>query len=458
MKDIFNSLKEYISKRYRINKKIREDQKKYKIKQKEQAKLDKEIDKEIKQKEKEERLEKKKTKWYVRLYNFITDFYKDMADTKDEKELYEVMTESQKKDFNEDKKFEKRFTITAISLFITIIVLFVGGVFIFRINTMTEFESTIKPMIEDYYANTFNSKDKLKEINYLTYKDENNQIVKSNIVLATFSSGINVMTIDATTLGDDVSYQSKYDEYKEFIRNNLSDVKIYNTEPLLTYNPYVLKYNMYLDYIDVLPVDKTFEELKNDQSLTVIDRISYEGYLNVGIIQNILSNFSDNSVYYLFQMQGERLLKFSIVTKYNIREYDITSYKKIGDDVTFFEFDSEKNVISGVDVTKISDLISDDYNYQYTYNKKFEPIKSRGSIRRDDTRTKMYLVRMDKAPINGNYVYLDINKYEELEVDKYPDSIYFRTSYGVFVLAEKEVAIGNKQNYEAAWYCRFGFC
>lgn len=458
MDGIIKSLKEYIKEKRRINKKIREDQKKYKKKLKEQEKIDKEIDKEIKKQEKEKRLEKKATKWYERLYNNVTYYYKDFTDNQDEKELYEAMTESQKKEYDEDKKFVKRFSIIVLIVLVAGISVALGGVYIFRINTMTEFESTIKPMIEEYYATNYDSKNKIKDIEYLTYVNENKEKIKTDIVLAKCPNGVNIMTIGTTLLGDDRSNGDKYEAYKEFIRNNLTGVNIYYSEPQLTFDPYVIEYNMYTDYIDVLPKDKTFEEMKNNHELTVIDRISYEGNLNLGIVQNILNNFGDNSVYYLFQMDGDRLLKFSIVSKNSIKEYDITQSTKIGEDVTYFQLDLNKNKISGVSITNISDLISDDYKYQYTYNKRITPNKAKGSYREQEEKTLYYLVRLDSSPLNGNYVYLDPSKYEELETDKYPESIYFRTSSGLFVLGEKEVAIGNKQDYEAPWYCRLGVC
>ena len=222
MDGIIKSLKEYIKQKRSINKKIREDQKKYKKKLKEQEKIDKEIDKEIKKQEKEKRLEKKATKWYERLYNNIEYYYKDFTDNQDEKELYEAMTESQKKEYDEDKKFVKRFSIIALIVLVAGISVAVGGVYIFRINTMTEFESTIKPMIEEYYATNYDSKNKIKDIEYLTYVNENKEKIKTDIVLAKCPNGVNIMTIGATLLGDDVSNGDKYEAYKEFIRNNLS--------------------------------------------------------------------------------------------------------------------------------------------------------------------------------------------------------------------------------------------
>ncbi len=440
-------------------KKNRENDKRFLKRQKELIKreneIQKEIDKEYKEqvkKEKEEKYKDKSKKEVIMLE--IKDAFKESFSDPELKELEEYKTEAEKEEDKKKKQAEKKFLIGAISIFSSIIVVAIIGLLIFGEIIKTDLEKVTQPILEDYYLKTFNEKPKLQGITYLDKE--------KHIVLARFRSGINVMCVDNKHIGDDSTYGSIYNDYKNYLINVMQAPNFIIHKPKLSYVPYEVKYNYYIDYIDTLPSDLTFNELLSNHSLDIVDIIIYERDINKENIKNMLNNFGNNSIIYLIKTSGQNVINFSVVTKDSIQSFDVLEEKYSNQDDTFFKFDQSINKVEYVDIITKSDGFDRD-NYKYTNIKTFEVdhsyLRYTGS-REEDTRSEYYLVRLKKGLSYDNFTILTGHgeSYSLYDEDKTPLVLGIETQNGYLVFGTKEVMIGNRDSERKSWLCRLNLC
>ena len=449
--------KNYFKEKIRVFKRNRQDKKDYFNQRKKHQKMIKEIDEEVKQIEKEERKEKKKISIGKRFINYIVDFYKDLTDTQDEKELLSLMNEKEKAEIEKMKKHNKIVTISlagSITIFaIVVIVVLV----VFREATKTDFERYVIPYIKNYYETNFDSKDKYEDIKYLTYYDDNRKEVKTEIVLATYPDNVHVMSINATEVGDDVHTGKVYADYKNKMLSVMGNVDTFFTDTKITYNPYVLDYNYYIDYIDCLPSGKSFDELYNEGNLTIVDKVSYQGNLDINSLTAFMERLGDNSRFYFIETNGVTVFSLTLMDKSGYTKYPIISANPIAPYGIFYEFNHDIDSVGGVEIEIVNDSYSKDYDYIYRNNLNIKPVMERNTFDRDKDLSNLYMIKLGEELSNANYVFLDTNG-NELEYQYYPDVQIFHTATGTYVIGDKSYVIGKKEKANAPWYCKYFGC
>lgn len=440
-------------------KKNKEDNKRFLKRQKELIKreeeIQKEIDKEYKEQVKKDREEKYKDKSKKEVIMLeIKDAFKESFTDPELEELEEYKTEAEKEEDKKKKQAEKKFLIGAISIFSSIIVVAIIGLLIFGEIIKTDLEKVTQPILEDYYLKTFNEKPKLQDITYLDKE--------KHIVLAKFKSGINVMCVDNKHIGNDSTYESIYSDYKAYLINTMQAPNFIIHKPKLSYVPYEVNYNYYIDYIDTLPSDLTFNELLNSHSLDIVDTIIYERDINKENIKNMLNSFGNNSVIYLIKTSGQSVINFSVVTKDKIESFDVIEEKYSSQNDTFFKFDQSINKVEYVDISTQRDGYDRD-NYKYSNIKVLNIDHSYlpySSSREEDTRSEYYLVRLKKGLSYDNFTLLTgyRDSYSLYDEEKTPLVLGIETQNGYLVFGTKEVIIGNKDTERKSWLCRLNLC
>ena len=453
--------KDYFKEKIRIFKRNRQDKKDYKKQIKKREKMLKEIDAEVKQMEKEERKERKKIPFGKRMVNYVVDFYKDVTDTQDEKELLKLMNEREKAELKEREKYNKITTISIAGSLTIFAVVAIVVLVVFREATKTDFERYVIPYIDNYYDTNFNTRDKYEDIKYLSYYDNDRNEIKTDVVLATFPDNVHVMSVKDTQVGDDVHTEKVYEDYKNKMLSLMGNVGTFFTDTKITYNPYILDYNYYFDYIDCLPSGKSFDELYNDGNLTIIDKVSYQGELNLDSINHFMEKLGDDSRFYFIETNGVTVFSLTVVEKTGYKKYPITSAIPIAPYGTFYEFNHDVGAIGGVEIEIVDDNYSEDYDYIYRNNLDIKPVMEKTSYMRDREKdkdlSKLFMIKLGEELSTDDYVFLD-NNGKELELEYYPDVQIFHTATGTYVIGEKSFIIGKKVKANAPWYCKYFGC
>jgi hypothetical protein len=307
-------------------------------------------------------------------------------------------------------------------------------------------------MLEEYYKNTFTEKAKIKTIRYLDKE--------KHIVLATFTSDINLMCVDNEHIGNDVTYESIYQDYKNYLISNMQATNFIIDNPKLSYIPYLVEYNYYTDYIDTLPSDLSFKQMLNTKNLDIVDVILYEGDINKNNLMNMLGSFGDNSKLYLVKQSSQNILNLSIITKEYIKSFDVIEEKYSNDGDTFFRFNQDINKIDYVDITNYGPGYDND-NIHYTNVKMLKLNNSylKGAYNEEDKRDAYFLIRLNKQFKYDKLTLLSNSlSYRKLENDKYPETVTIPSQNGFIVIGTKEIMIANQDSEKVSWFCRIGLC
>lgn len=439
-------------------KKNKQDDRRFYKKQKELLKRDKEIEKEV-EKEYKEQVKKENEEKYKglskkeRLFSEFKEFIQDVLNNDELAELEQYKSEEEKKEDAIKRKEEKRLTIRVISIFASIIIIVGVGLLIFGEIIKSDLEKVTQPLLEDYYLKTFNEKPKLQTIKYLD-KDK-------HIVLATFKSGINVMCIDNKNIGNDSSNDKLYEDYKAYLINNMQSPNFIIHKPKLSYIPYEVEYNYYIDYIDTLPSDLTFNDMINNHSLDIVDTIVYENDINKEGIKAMLNNFGNNSKIFLIKTNSQNIIEFSAITKDKIESFDVIEEKYSKDGDTFYLFNNDINKVEFVEIKNLPDGY-DKNNNKYVNVKELEIDESylSGVDRKDDLRSSYYLIRFKKGLTYDNFSVLSSasNTFYKYEDNNVPLVLGINTQSGFVMFGSGEVAIANQDNSSKSWLCSLNLC
>ena len=446
---IFDSLKEKI-------KRDREFKRKEKEAYLNARRIEDEIDSELKEEEKQERLkEKEKNKGLSKSQIFLDKtikFIKEMKSNDELEELKTYMSEKELEDMEKQNKEERKFTIKAIAILGVIVIVVTALLLVVGELLKGDLEKVTKPMLEEYYETTFGEKEKMTTLRYL---DQD-----KHIVLATFKSGINLMCVDNEYIGNDSTYESIYADYKKFLLNNISGTNMIMHNPKLSFKPYVVDYNYYIDYIDTLPSNLKFSDMYNTSNLIINDVIIYEGNINKTNILNMANHLGENSAFYLIKMSAFNILNLTIVKKNSIESFDVQEQKNLGNEDIFYLFDQNINKIDEVKITNLSPSYGKTGNKYYTNVKSLKVNTSylqRMNYEEEDTRANYYLLKFSKDTKYDNVAIIDRN-YKPYEVENYPPFITIQSQSGLIVIGEKEMTLANATEDKKPFLCRFNLC
>lgn len=423
----FNNRKKYKE----LIKYEKEREKKYK-------ELEKEANKEVKELEKQEKKEKGNKNFYLELFDIIDD-----KELKEDEKKY--LTEKEIAQEEQNKKENKKITY---SIFIILAIFFVFlsiGIYFFVNANLSALKKESLPIIKDYYYNKFGEKDSFSNLQYLCYSsiNEENKSVKecSNIVYGTSKSGITVMSVNNTLLGDDGSSESIKSDYNTYLHDNMTDYELLYDKPEFSYRDYYINFNRYYNYIHTLPDSYNFNDLLNSNKLTIIDTIAYQGDINIDFIKDLLSKLDSNSRFIFVKFSNGYPIKLTYISSNEYYDMNINNQVyNVYDGVEYYELDRDISGIESIKVNKVSDnsIETLDSDYEITNGYKIE-YNSMSNY--NNSKNYLHYYMLSFTNLNSDIVEFDSQEYN---VDKYKNVYIFNLNNKTYIISNANLGIGNK--------------
>lgn len=426
---------------FKERKNYREQMKKMK---KEEEELEKELEKEI-------------PKEKISLLDLIFD-----SDEPEEQELYQYLTDSEKQELEELKKSSKRITITAISTLGGIVALGFVGLFIFSILIKSDLEKITKPIMQEYYNNTYGEKVKIKELYNICPKEGE----CSDIAIGLTDSNTRLVAKNNELLGDDSGAKTKIvNEYKTYIKSALATSGLISHNPELSYKPYYLTYQYYDENINVMPANKSFEELLNTKQLTIVDTLIYQGIFNYNVIKDLLLKLSKDSKFYIIEQENGLPISLTVAKKGSITKFPITGSVEQYEGITTYQTNRLTNSVNSISVNPITsndvqtegDIVA---NTPYTIAiEKDRPKQDEPEL------PSYYLIRFKNNTFSINnknnvllFSYNSNSSYSRpYEISEYPELVSINIGGYTYVISNTSIGIATKGRNNSL-LCRLNLC
>ena len=357
----------------------------------------------------------------------------------------------------ENKRLTIKLGIGAGTIAIALISLFI----VLKQVNKTDLEKITIPLMQDYYLNKYGTKTNIDNINELcTYvKNEKNETeqVCSGIYVATTEDDKHIISIKNEQIGDDVSISKIKQKYQDYSLEIMNSMDIIDTSPMLSYKDYYLNYNMYYDYIEVLPSNYEFDELYNSGKLTVTDVIIYQGDFNYETVKNLLVNLSNDSMFYFIKLEKGLPINLTIVNKFGAWSANVSTSIKQNKNITYYELSRDVNAVSKLSLSEVkgSDivLLDDTKEVKKAYS---ITIKTESQNSNEPQKASFYLLSFDSGSLStsnliqfkGGYD----NDYQELSKDEYKRVITFKSGGKVYLIANTNIYIANT-SHKSNWLC-----
>jgi len=449
----------------------------YRKKEKEMKKAKKKLDKEVEEEYK--RLYPKdhsdiSNKLAKKMVEFFDILWPDDEEQM-EKEYESLLTKEEKAKEEEDKKEEKKTLITAIITIIIFVTIFSSVGFTYLYLNRSHYEKVISPMIKTYFKDHYNQEIKLDSKDYICYEEENEEkrtVEKcTNLLITTTNTNKHVLTIDDNYSGDDVNYNSFIKSYVGDFNNRFSSMDIIYNDAHLSYKDFYHDFYQYEDYINILPVNKNYEELVNTNKLTVTGKVIYQGYEDINSLLNFLSSYSEDSRIYLIKIQSGLPNKLTILSKNGvIFQADFRGDLKLDDNITFYELDRSINSTSYakiIDVTKhgIQESYSNKrYNVksiEYEFkNGRFFEIEYERKRYNEPEKPHYYLLKFNNNSFIQNHILFDGSRgrYTEMDKEDYPLFIYMTLGSETYLISNDSFGMAIKTEKKEGFLCNLGLC
>lgn len=389
----------------------------------------------------------------------------EMLHGKSEEDLeYEsYLTEEELKEEEGKRKQEKKYMIIAGSIFITAITITIIGVNVFYNTFKADILKITQPLLESFYEEKYGEKPQISSIEELTYQNEEREIIKTGIYLATTKDNKHLMCINNEQIGDDISITSTKNELLEYMTINTPSTNMITHEVDISYQDYYVKFNRNLEYIRTLPSNMNLNDLIMSGKLTVTYKLVYQGEINISEYQNILNNFSTDSKFYLIKHEVGLPTNLKIISKDKTIDLNVTGEVKKDENITNIEFSRDFNAVTSIELTSISKsglkAIGD---YDLTNGLLIEYEGERRYRQEEIEKTNYYMLRVSNSIWNQtSSIQVETrksgNQYRELDPSAYKDVIFIEVGGYTYIISEEEVLIATKIA-KKGFLCNLGIC
>lgn len=458
-----SKLKDYFAKK----RKYRQQEKDAIKKQKE---LEKEIDKEYKEKYGKKDHDDIPNKLAKALAKFFDILWPD-DEEQIENELNEYLTDEEKKKIEEEKKEEKKIVIFATTFMLSFITIITVLMVTYAYFNRTEYEKIVKPLITNYYKDHYNSDIEILSHNFICYdvKDEKGSKKEecTNLNISYINNNTHVLTINNEYAGDDVNQAAFKESYKNHLEHTFPYMDIVDQDVTLSYKDFYHDYYLYEDYSNILPINKTFEDLLNSNKLTINNIVVYKGTINIDEIKNYMNKFSDDSVMYLIQLHAGLPSNLTVIKKTETFNASFTNNMILRNNITYYELDKSINSINEISLKDIASQGINSYTSsrnktEYEYNNALYITVGYERPRRDEpAKAHYYMIKFT----NNSFIYHNSiliegrqENYRELEKKNYP--LYRTITIGgdTYVISDESIGLANKTEKKQGFLCNLGLC
>lgn len=379
-------------------------------------------------------------------------------DDQEEKELMEVLTDSEKQTLQELKDEEKILKVIVMGVFgIAIVVILTASLILNNIGK-TDLESITIPIMEEYYYDKYQTKITIKDIEYLKYQDEENKEQTSNIQIASIDNDKHIVAINNKTIGDDIDTKDVYEEYNTYIKEINPNMQLIANNPLISYQDYYKTYNVFTPHIKALPDKMNLNNLKKNNKLTISDVIMYQGSINIDELNNFIKALSPHSQIYLIKNENGIPSKITILKQNNNIEITIQDTRQLTKDITYYNLDSTKNRVRGLEIQKVKANVRDTNPQTYKIDNAYL-ITFETDYKISDQLPTYYLVSINKDLLNTtNIVQFDIRTHQEIYLKDYSNIYFVEAGGNIYIIGNTEIGFGNKKEIEESFWCSLGLC
>ena len=456
-------------------KNIFEKEKYYRKREKQLKKEEKELDKEVEKEYKEKypvdhsNISNKLARKMAEFFDILWPDDEDKLD----KEYEEYMTEEEKKKIEEMKKEEKRVIITAAISFAVIITIGVSFFYAYVYFNRSHYEKVISPMIKEYFKNHYNAEIETDNNNLICYevKDEENRTKEecTNLLITTTNTKKHILTIDDEYMGDDVNQMSFRTTFQNDFENQFNDIGLVYDETSLSYKDFYHEYNYYLDYINILPINKTYQELIDTNKVTITTKVLYQGEYDLNRVKYFLNSFSEDSRIYMIKVNQGLPSKISIIGKDFFFEANISNSLQLNNDVQYYELDRTINSTSTCVLKDVSTHGIQESNTNRRYDSKVEYEFKNGNYieiqyerprYKEEPKPHYYLIKYSNNRFINNFILFDGSngRYTELDKNKYPMFVTMTLGSETYIIADDSFGIALKTEKKQGFLCNFGLC
>ena len=449
----------------------------YKKKEKERIIAEKKLDKEVEEEYKKlypkqhEDLPNKMAKGMAQFFDMLWPDDEEQID----KEYDELLTEKEKEIIAEAEKEEKRTLRLAIIIIVSVVIvvtaIFKTVVYLSR----SHYEKVISPMIIEYFKTHYSAEIETVNNNLICYqvKDENDRPKQecTNLLITTTSNNKRVLTIGDDYKGDDVNQESFRTSYKADFENQFNDIRLVYDEAQLSYKDFYHDYNSYLDYMNILPVGMTYNEMVNTGKITVQGKVLYQGDLSVERVQYFLQSYSDDSVLYFIKLNQGLPHRLSIISKTSAFEVNVSnSLRLTNQDITFYELDRTLNGTSAVEYKDVSThgirlsqankkYRNKKITYTFDYGKYFNFTFARKK-HKEPEKPHYYILKFSNNSFINNFVLFTGRKgnYREIDKDQYPMFVYMTLGDETYLIGNQSFGMALKTEKKDTFWCNLGLC
>lgn len=378
-------------------------------------------------------------------------------------EYESYLTEEEIKEEQDRAKQEKKIAIIAGSIFMVAIILTVVGVNVFYNTFKADILKITQPLLEDYYEEKYGEKAEITNIQELTYQNEERETINTGIYLATTKNNKHLMCINNDLIGDDISISSINNNLLEYFLVNAPTTNLITHSIDVSYEDYYIDFNRNLDYINVLPSNKSLEELLISNKLTVTYKLVYQGDININEYQNILNTFSKDSKLYLIKHEVGLPTNLKIITKDKVIDLDVTGEVKKEENITNIELSREFNNVTQVEITSVSQSgLEATGDYDLTNGLLIEYEVERQYSKDEIPKSSYYMLRVSNSPWNQTTAVQvstskSTNRYRELDAASATDIIYIEVGGYTYIISENEALIATK-TAKKGFLCNLGIC
>ena len=457
-------------------KNAREKRKYYKKREKqikaEQKKIDAEVDKEYNEKYPRDH-SNISNKLAKKMAEFFDILWPDDEEALD-KEYEQYMSEEEKKQVKYMEREERRVIATAGVIFTATIIFGIAIFYTYLYFTKSHYEKVISPMIKEYFKNHYDSEIQTDTNNFICYevKVEGTYSTKeecTNLLITTTDTKKHVLTIGDEYKGDDVNQMSFRKSFQNDFENQFSDIGIVYDESSLSYKDFYHDFNDYLDYINILPINMTYQELIDTGKVTITTKVLYQGNYDLNRVRYFLKDFSEDSRIYLIKVNQGLPSKLTIIGNEFFFEANVSHDLKLNNDVYFYELDRSVNSTSSCELIDVSTHgISESYSnrryqskleYEFKNGNYFNMEYERAGYK-EVQKPHYYLVKYSNNKFINNFILFDGSNgnYTELDKEKYPLFITMTLGSETYVITDDSFGIALKTEKKESIWCNFGLC
>jgi hypothetical protein len=388
-------------------------------------------------------------------FNFKEIFELLKNKTDEDIEYDSLLTEEEKEIEEKDKKDLKRLLIISASSLLGVVIVFAIISCIFVETSKDDLYKITAPAIKAYYKNKYNKTLNIASIEKLT--DESDEY--NGQVLVTTKDGNYILYTDNEEYADDIDTSIKT-QVEDSLNESLMQLGILESNINLSYQDYYNEYNKKISYINVIP-DKSYEELISSNKLT----IEYTGIItndeDISLVQNVLSNYSSDSIIYLIKQENGLPTKLIVISKNTYYIINITGSKEVDDGIFTYEFDKNYNKINKITFNKYADSTVEDYD-KYTLKNIFSIEIDTDYSYQNDIRGTYYLVKFSNSNIiTNNLIEVDYNNdtstYEELDISQYKNYVLISFGGYTYLVANSDLTLGYLSENKS-FICNLGLC